>query len=86
MLFVLANLQSPPVSPHCGCMRTPHSCCLIELGPHKNAVCQGAAHGTGSEVVMLQRLSFAGGDKDESDSDESDEGDIRTYDMNDIFF
>jgi hypothetical protein len=30
---------------------------------------------------MLLSLSFAGGDKYESD-----EGDIRTYDMNDIFF
>jgi hypothetical protein len=32
-------------------------------------------------VFRLLRLSFAGGDKDESDSDESDEGDIRTNDM-----
>jgi hypothetical protein len=43
---------------------------------------QGATHGTGSAVTMMLCLSFAGGDKNESDSDESDEGDIRINDMN----
>jgi hypothetical protein len=81
MWYSFSNLQSPPVNPHYGCMRAPHSCCLIQLGPHKNAVFQGAAHGTGSDVAMLLHLSFAGGDKDGSGSDESDGGDIRTNDM-----
>ena len=63
-------------------MRAPNSCCLIQLGPHKNTVFQSATHGTGSAVTMLMCLSFAGGDKNESDSDESDEGDIRINDMN----
>jgi ankyrin repeat protein len=45
-----------------------------ELAPRKNALFQAAAHGTGSDVAMLLSLSFAV---------ENDEGDIRTFDVND---
>jgi ankyrin repeat protein len=53
-----------------------------ELAARKNALFQAAAHGTGSDVVMLLSLSFAVDDEDESDEGESDEDDIRTYDVN----
>ena len=52
------------------------------LVPRENALYQAVTHGTGFDVAIPLSLSFAGGDKDESDSYESDEGDIRTYDMN----
>ena len=48
--------------------------------PRKNALFQAAAHGTASEVAaMLVSLSFAVG---ESEENESDEGNIRTFDVN----
>jgi hypothetical protein len=57
-----------------------------ELPARKNALLQAAAHGTASDVAMLLRLSFAVGDcySDEVESyeDESDESDMRTYDVN----
>ena len=52
------------------------------LTPRKSALFQAAAYGTVPEVTMLVSLSFDVGDK-ESDKNESDEGDIRTYDVND---
>ena len=53
-----------------------------ELAARKNALFQAAAHGTGSDVAMLLTLSYAVGYENESDEDESDEGDIRTFDVN----
>ena len=53
-----------------------------ELVPHKNALFQGAVHGTVSDMTMLLSLSFSGGDEDKSDADEGDKGKIRTYDLN----
>ena len=47
------------------------------LAPRNNALCQAAAHGTAPEVAMLLSLSFAIGEDYESDDD-----DIRTYDLN----
>jgi hypothetical protein len=52
------------------------------LAPRKDALFQAAAHGTGSDVAMLLSLSFAVREDDESDQDESDQGDMRTYDVN----
>jgi len=59
-----------------------------ELAPRKNALLQAAAHGTAFDVAMLLSLWFAVGDEVESDEeaesgiDESSEGDIRTFDVN----
>ena len=53
-----------------------------EWAPYKDALFQAAEHGTGSDVAMLLTLSYAVGYENESDEDESDEGDIRTFDVN----
>jgi hypothetical protein len=58
-----------------------------ELAARKNALFQAAAHGTGSDVVMLLILSFAVFDETipgswYGDDESFEEGDTRTYDVN----
>jgi ankyrin repeat protein len=54
-----------------------------ELAARKNALFQAAAHGTGSDVAMLLSLSFTVAEEADNDDDESAQGHIRTYDVND---
>jgi hypothetical protein len=54
-----------------------------ELAARKNALFQAAAHGTGSDVAMLLSLSFPVAEEADNDDDESAQGHIRTYDVND---
>ncbi len=62
--------------------QAPPSCRLIKRLLPAKMRCFRAPHGTCSDVAMLLSLSFSVGHEDESDEDEGDESDIKTYCVN----